>query len=608
MTTLQDTLDTIPLSSGVYLFKDVEGKVIYVGKAKNLRPRVRSYFQTCAGDGRALFETIVKRTADIECIITRSEQEALVLEATQIKTHSPRFNIKLKDDKKYPFIKITREPYPRIIHTRDVVDDGSRYLGPFSNVGAMHSSLKMMHKLFPVRDCKFNLPSPSVNVCLEYQIKRCEGPCEGHVSQEEYATTIERAVQFLKGKNSGIVRELESEMTRASEALDYERAGRCRDTIAALQATAERRARIVEGDIDRDVVGLGRDDHEACCYVLEIRDGVAGHQKHHLLANTMDATDSEIVSTFIRQFYLETDFVPAEIHLPVQIDDAAAIGVWLSERGSKVLLQVPVRGEKADAIRMATANAQQVLKQRRLKRELRRDAIPDGVLSLQRDLQLDRPPRRIEGIDISTLQGQGSVGSLVCMLDGKPRKSEYRSFIVRNVDGMDDYACIREVVLRRFRGIVERKESLPDLLLVDGGKGQLSSACDALRELGIDQPTIGLAKRLEEVFVPGEAAPVILPKASASLRTLQILRDEAHRFAHRHNQRLREKDTIASALDKIPGVGPNRKRMLLRTFGSVAGVKRAGVDKIAASPGIGRALAETIVSALRADETRPPDN
>ena len=595
---VQDALETIPSSPGVYIFKDLQANVIYVGKAKNLRPRVRSYFQASPSDGRALFRTIVKNTADIECIVTATEQEALVLEATQIKTHSPRFNIKLKDDRKYPFIKITRETFPRIFHTREVVDDGSRYLGPYSNVKAMHKSLGVMHKIFPVRDCKYHLPSNSVKVCLEYQIKRCDGPCEDRVSEQEYKTTIERAVKFLKGKNSEILKELQAEMQAAAKLLEYERAARIRDTINSLQATAERRARLVDGNIDRDVIGLGRDDHEACCFVLEIRDGVASHQKHHLLSNTMGASDADIVSTFVRQFYLETDFVPGEIHLPCPIDDAIAVSAWLSNRGPKVTMQTPVRGEKADAMRMATANAIQVLEQRRLKRELRRDTIPNGVLALQRDLQLEKPPRRIEGVDISTLQGEGNVGSLVCMNDGKPRKSEYRIFKIQSVQGIDDYACIREVVLRRFRGLTERGEPFPDLLLVDGGKGQLSSACSALDEIGVQIPIIGLAKRLEEIFIPGDSAPVILPKASASLRTLQVLRDEAHRFAHRHNQRLREKQTISSALDDVPGVGPSRKRTLLRTFGSVAGIKKAGLDDLAATPGIGPAMAAIIVAGL----------
>lgn len=596
---VQDALRILPAKPGVYLFKNREGRVIYVGKAKNLRPRVRSYFQDSADDGRALFRAIVRNTADIECLVTESEQEALVLEATQIKTFAPRFNIKLKDDKKFPFVRITNEPYPRIFPTRDLVDDGSRYLGPFSNVKAMHKSLALMHKLFPVRDCNHRLPATAVKLCLEYQMKRCDGPCEAKVSEADYRRTIERAVRFLKGKNAEIVRDLKREMDIAADALQYEQAARCRDTIAALRATGERRARLMDGNIDRDVVGLGRDDHEACCFVLEIREGMAAHQKHHLLTNTIDASDEEIVSCFIRQFYLETDFVPAEIHLPCPIPDAETIGVWLSQRGGKVRLHTPQRGDKADAMRMATANAHQMLEQRRLKRELRRDAVPNSVLALQRDLRLDRPPRRIEGIDISTFHGDSKVGSLVCMIDGRPRKSEYRTFNIRDVAGTDDYACIREVVLRRFRGLTEREEPLPDLLLVDGGKGQLASAYHALQELGLGhQAIVGLAKRLEEIFVPGDPTPIVLPKTSASLRALQVLRDEAHRFALRQHRRLRDKRTLSSTLDNIPGVGRQRKQALLRHFGSVAGIRRASSEDIGALPGIGAMLACTIKEAL----------
>jgi excinuclease ABC subunit C len=599
MPDLSTTLATLPTSPGVYLFMDREGRVIYVGKAKNLRLRVRSYFRDSAHDGRPLFTAIVRNTVDIDCLVTESEQEALVLEATQIKTHAPRFNIKLKDDKKYPFIRITCETFPRIFPTRDIVDDGSRYLGPYSNVKAMHKSLALMHKLFPVRTCDYKLPKSSVKVCLEYRIKRCEGPCEDYVSEDSYRHTIEHAVRFLKGNNKGVLHELARDMETAAQALRYEEAARYRDTITSLKATSERRARLIEGDVDRDVIGLGRDDHEACCFVLEIREGMAGHQKHHLLANAIDASDEAIVSSFVRQFYLESDFIPPEIHLPCPIADADAIGLWLSERGERVHLHSPQRGEKADAMRMATANASQVLEQRRLKRELRRDVIPNGILALQRDLNLPHPPRRIEAIDISTFQGDCKVGSLVCMIDGRPRKSEYRSFTIRSVQGIDDFASIKEVVYRRFRGLAERNEQLPDLLLIDGGKGQLTSAGEALDELGMgDQPIIGLAKRLEEVFVRGEKKAVLLPKTSAGLRTLQILRDEAHRFALNHHRHQRQKQTMRSALDSIPGVGPKRKRALLRTLGSVASIQKASAEEIGDVPGIGHALARVIKSAL----------
>ncbi len=598
---LQDTLDTLPSTTGVYLFRDTEGKVIYVGKAKNLRARVRSYFAESAHDGRSLFTAIVRNTVDIDYLVTDTEQEALVLESAQIKTHAPRFNIKLKDDKKYPFICISREPYPRIFPTRDVEDDGSRYLGPYSNVRAMRNSLELMHKLFPVRACDYRLPKNGVALCLEFQIKRCEGPCEARVTEEAYAETVDLAVRFLKGHTGDVLRGLKQQMADASEALNYEKAARLRDTINALRATTERRARLIEGNVDRDVIGIARDDHEACCFVLEIREGLAGHHKEHLLANTIDAEDEEIVSHFVRQFYHDTDFVPEEIHLPCAIEDEVGIAHWLSERGHRVRLLTPQRGDKADTMRIATSNAEQVLKKRRLERELRRESVPRAIEALQRDLGLKQPPHRIEAIDISTLQGDSQVGSLVCMIDGKIRKSEYRTFNIKGVDGVDDYASIREVVLRRYKGQLERNETLPDLLLIDGGKGQLSSACGALRELGLAVPTFGIAKRLDEVFAPEAPAPIILPKTSASLRTLQIIRDEAHRFAiTRHRQR-RQSNTLRSALDSIPGVGPKRRVALLRAFGSVEKIRQASVGEIGQVGNIGPALAATILDHLRKD-------
>ena len=601
---LQETLDTLPSSSGVYLFRDAEGRVIYVGKAKNLRARVRSYFAESAHDGRSLFTAMVRNTVDIDFLVTDTEQEALVLESAQIKTHAPRFNIRLKDDKKYPFICISREPYPRIFPTRDIEDDGSRYLGPYSNVRAMRNSLDLMHKLFPVRACDYRLPKNGVALCLEFQIKRCEGPCESRVSEEAYGEIVDLAVRFLKGHTGDVLRDLKRQMDDASEAMNYEKAARLRDTIRALRATTERRARLIEGNVDRDVIGIARDDHEACCFVLEIREGMAGHQKHHLLTNTIDAEDEEIVSHFVRQFYHNTDFIPAEIHLPCPLEDEAGIAHWLSERGQRVRLMTPQRGDKADTMRMATSNAEQVLKQRRLKREMRRESVPRDIQALQRDLDLKQPPHRIEAIDISTLQGDSQVGSLVCMIGGKIRKSEYRTFNIKGVDGIDDYASIREVVLRRYKARVERNEALPDLLLIDGGKGQLSSACAALHELGLTVPTFGIAKRLDEVFAADAPAPIILPKTSASLRTLQIIRDEAHRFAiTRHRQR-RQSSTLRSALDSIPGVGPKRRVALLRAFGSVEMIRRASVDEIGAVGNIGPVLAAIILDYLSNADTK----
>ncbi|MEW6750204.1 MAG: excinuclease ABC subunit UvrC [Candidatus Latescibacterota bacterium] len=603
---LRARLEALPDTPGVYLMKDREGRVIYVGKAKGLRSRVRSYFQESGHDGRRQFRALVRHIWDLEYILTASEQEALILEATQIKAHKPRYNILLKDDKKYPFVRITAEPFPRIFPTRDVVSDGSRYLGPFSNVRAMHAALDMMHRIFPVRSCDYLLPSPRVRLCLEHQIRRCEGPCEGLVGAEEYRRTVDSAVRFLRGRNTELAADLRERMEQASAELRFEKAARYRDQLKALESMRARQRVVLDEPVDRDVVGLARSDDEACCSVLEIREGRLLGKKHHFLGGTIDSPDEEILSAFVGQFYLETDFIPAEVHLPAALPEAGEIAAWLSSKGeTRVALVTPQRGPKADLLEMAESNARQLLEERQLKREKQRDQVPQSVSALQRDLRLPAPPRRIEGIDISNTQGSDAVGSLVCFVDGKPRRSEYRHFRIRGQETPDDFACMRQVVQRRFRGLQERGEPLPDLLMVDGGKGQLSTAGRALEEMGLgSQPVVGLAKRLEEIFVPGQERPLLLPRTSASLRLLQMLRDEAHRFALAYHRKLRTQRTLKSALDGIPGVGPKRRATLLQAFGSVRRLQEASAEEIVAAAGFGRALAEQVREYLEGNRGR----
>ncbi len=593
---LRSKLEALPTEPGIYLMKRKDGEIIYIGKAKNLRSRVRSYFQEAGYDGRRQFKALVRNIADLDCIVTATEQEALILEATQIRAHKPRYNIQLKDDKKYPFIRITNEPFPRIFATRHVVRDGSRYLGPYSNVRAMHTTLDMLRKIFPVRSCDFNLPSQGVRLCLEYHIKRCEGPCEQKVDEAEYKRTVDNAVRFLRGRNSEVLKLIRERMETASEALQFEKAARYRDQLQALESMRARQKVVMDGPIDRDILAIARSDDEACCSVLEVREGRLLGKKHHFLGGIMDSTDEEIISAFTRQFYLQNDFIPSEIHLPVLPEDAADIGAWLSERmDAKVELFAPQRGTKARMMDMAEKNAQQMLKERQLKREMKRDRVPQSVYALQRDLNLQTLPRRIEGIDISNFQGTDSVGSLVSFVDGQAKRSQYRFFKIRDLEGPNDFASIHQVVTRRFSGLLERGEDLPDLLLIDGGKGQLSSAVQALREVGAEhQPVLGLAKRLEEIFLPGQTAPILLPKTSASLRLLQMLRDEAHRFALKNHREQRGKRTLTSSLDDIPGVGPKRRNALLQLFGSVQRIRAAPIEDIAAVPGFSLQLAEEI--------------
>ena len=598
---LQFKISTLPQQTGIYLLKRSNGVVIYVGKAKNLKSRVRSYFIKDAHDGRRQFRALVRNISDLECIVTETEQEALILEATQIKLHKPRYNILLKDDKKYPFIRITNEPFPRIFSTRDIERDGSQYLGPFSNVRAMHTTLNLMQKIFPIRSCDFKLPSSQIKLCLEYHIKRCEGPCEDLIQQKSYKKTVERAVRFLRGQNNEIIRELKQLMKKSAEKLLFERAAQYRNQLHSLESMRARQKVVMDESVNRDVVGIARNDDETCCIVLEIREGRLLGKKHHFLSGTMDSTNPEIISAFCRQFYLQTDFIPPDVHVPALPDDSPEIDKWLSKRMTfQVHISQPRRGPKAEMVEMAEKNAVQILKERQLKRELKRDKVPQSIYALQRDLNLPNLPRTIAGIDISNFQGSNPIGSLVLFEDGKPKRSKYRYFKIRDVQGPDDFASIYEVVCRHFLGIMKRGESPPDLLLIDGGKGQLSSALKALTEIRqSNQLVLGLAKRLEEIFLPNQKAPVLLPRTSASLRLLQILRDEAHRFALKNHRLQRTKTTLTSQLDDIPGVGSKRRNALLQMFGSVQRIKSKTVSEIASVPGFSSQLAESILTHLK---------
>jgi excinuclease ABC subunit C len=600
---LRLTLDALPIKPGVYLMRDEAGKILYVGKAKNLRSRVRSYFQKAGVSERgARIDLMVARVRDVDCIVTETEQEALILEAIQIKAHRPRYNINLKDDKKYPFIRITDEPYPRVLWTRDVETDGSRYLGPYSNARQMRTMLDVMHKIFPVRSCRYDLPDPKVKLCMEFQIRRCEGPCEDLVNAEQYRQTVSQAVRFLKGDKSSVIRELTTRMEQAASAQRFEQAARHRDQIRALEHYRSHQTMMLDEKVVRDVIGLARHDDAACCTVLEIREGRLVGEKHHFLGGVMESTEAEIMSAFLRQFYLQTDFIPREVHVSQELPDADDIAGWLSGKSEYNRVEVAAyqRGAKAQAQDMANANARHLLEERRLKRDAQNDRLPQSVIALQRDLALDEPPHRIEGVDISNFQGSDTVGSLVVMIDGKSRRSEYRHFRVLSGDGApDDFASIHEVVTRRFRGLRERGEAYPDLLMIDGGKGQLSSALSALAELGIEGITVvGLAKRLEEIFQPNESQPLILPRASASLRMLQVLRDEAHRFAVSYHRKLRGKRTLSSGLDEIPGIGPKRRQALLQEFGSMRRLQEAEVEEIAEVKGFSQKLAQELKSHL----------
>ncbi len=584
--TLAEKLHNIPTNPGVYLHKDEQGKIIYIGKAKNLRNRVRSYFQ----QGRprdAKTRVLVSKIRDVEFFLTDSEVEALILENTLIKEHQPRYNILLKDDKTYPYICITNEPFPRVFPTRKIVRDGSKYFGPYTEAKYMYIMLNLVKSLFPLRSCDLPLTEESIakgkyKVCLDFQIKKCDGPCEGLMSQVRYNDMIKQTAQILRGKSRGVEQDLEQEMARLSEEMEFEKAAIVRNRLMALREYSEKQKVLSTDPVDRDVLALSRNEKDACAVILKIRDGKLIGKQHFYVAQSEDTSEADIVRATCERFYLESDDVPDEIFVPTDLDDMPILEAWLTaKRGSKVHLHVPQHGDKRKLVNMATANADFLLKElimQRMKREQEKDkVIPRAVLSLQRDLRLSKPPRRIECFDNSHFQGSETVSSMVVFVDGKPKKSEYRKFKITTVEGVDDFKSMQEVVGRRYKRMLEEKTDEPDLIIVDGGKGQLSHAVEVLQGLGLygKIPIIGLAKRLEEVVFPFQSDTLLLPKTSSSLKLLQQVRDEAHRFAIEFHRSLRDKRTLQTELTEIGGVGEKTAQKLLITFGSVEGVRAA---------------------------------
>ncbi len=582
---LGEKLENLPTSPGVYQFKNNEGKILYIGKAVNLRHRVRQYFQK-SRQPHPRTERMVSLVRDVELIVTDSEVEALILEATLIKKFKPRYNVDLKDDKSYPYIVVTREPFPRVFVTRHIIRDGSRYFGPFTDVKNMRASLKMVREIFKVRSCNYAIDDEvirkrKIKVCLDYHIKKCEGPCEGLVTQERYASMIEEIVKVLKGKTASLVSELEERMQNAAEALKFEDAAEMRDRIRGLSVYNERQKIIDEEKVDRDLFGIAVEDDDACGVVFKVREGKIVGRQHVYMTGVQDKPEPEVLGQFVGRYYLDNEDIAGEILLPDELEHHSAIEHWLSEkRGDHVEIVVPKIGDKGKLIAMCKNNARYLLDELKIQRLKNKEYIPHSVKALQRDLRLEHLPKVIECFDISNIQGSDSVASMVVFVDGKPKKSLYRKFKIRSVDGPDDFASMREVIERRYTKLLEEQHQLPDLIMVDGGKGQLSSAVEVLNRLGIKQPVIGLAKRLEEVFVPASGDPQSIPKTSSGLKLLQQIRDEAHRFAITYHRTLRTKRTLQTELDLIEGVGKKKAKELLESFGSVQGVKFATEEQL----------------------------
>jgi excinuclease ABC subunit C len=589
----------LPASPGVYLFKDAEGNILYVGKAANLRHRVSSYF----GGGQKLtpkLQRMVSKVNDLEYLVTTSEQEALILELNLIKRHHPRYNVRLKDDKTFPYLKIDPgEDWPRVHITRRLEEDGGRYFGPFASARSVRQTLKLIKGIFPFRSCSRTITGTDPRACLDYDIGHCLAPCIGAVSRKEYAEVIKRVILFLEGKQERVVAELKSKMNKAAEALDFEKAARLRDQIQAVEQVVEgqRIATTVKGE--QDVIAFSQDKDQAYVQVFFIRSGKLIGRESFLLKGTQYEEPSQIMTSFIKQFYASSPHIPPLLLLQHPVEDTAMIQGWLQgKRGGRVKIQVPRRGNKRQLVNIVAENAQQGLEQLKIKQLASPAALSAALEEIKGELQLPHLPSRIEGYDISDIQGMAAVGSMVVFDKGRPKPAHYRRFRIKTVSGVDDYAMLEEVLKRRFKragGAADAWAIMPDLVLIDGGKGQLNAAREAMRQTGVDSiPTAGLAKENEEIFIPHKSQPIILPRSSPGLQLLQRLRDEAHRFALGYHQRIRKRQTFASALDTIPGIGPKRKRALLRQFGSVKAIREASVEELATAKGITKDLARKI--------------
>mgnify|MGYP001075605631 FL=1 len=596
----KDKVKQVPTKPGVYFFKNEGGEIIYIGKAKHLRNRVKSYFQNSKHQS-AKNISMIKRIADIEWIVVGSEVEALLTEANLIKKHQPHYNINLRDDKSFPYIRITKEPYPRVFITREIIRDGSKYFGPYTDVRHLRRSLKAVHSIFPVRSCDYlinkkSIKDKKVSLCLDYHIKKCQGPCEGMVGEIDYNNMIKQVIQFLQGRTKETELYIKNQMDNASSIMRFEDAGIYRDQLHAIRKFKEQQRKVAADFEDRDVFSLAKDEDYGIAVIVRIRNGRITSREKISLRN-IDESDEVMMETILTRFYLESDFIPKEISLPATPKNKDQLTNWLKQkRGGAIKLQIPQKGERAKEVRLAFQNAKLLLGEWLINRKKRMELVPKMISQLQDDLHMKVPPRKIEAFDISHLGGTNTVASLVCFVDGKPRKSLYRKFKVKTVDGIDDFASMREIVSRRYKRVKKEGKSLPDLILIDGGKGQLSMAVSALRELGLDYlPIVGLAKRLEEVFIPGSSDAQSIHKQSPGLILLRRIRDEAHRFAITFQKQQRTKTISKSIFHDIKGVGDKRVKKLLLIYKDLKTIAKLNPAKLQRDIGVSELIAKTII-------------
>ena len=583
---IEKKLHLLPEQPGIYLWKDADGRVIYVGKAFSLKNRIRSYLSTPEKDIKT--RLLMSQAQDLDYIITLSEKDAFLLETTLVKRHRPKYNILLKDDKRYPFVKITSaEPFPRLILTRDRVEDGSRYFGPYTDVKSLRLTLRNFEWVFPIRTCKREIPADKVRykkACINFQLGKCLAPCIGAVSREEYLRVVKRLVAFFEGRHQEVLEELRAEMNQQSENLEFEQAAKSRDRIQAIERIQKRQVVHSIEARNLDVIGFYQEENVAVAAVLRIMNGMVVNREDYPLSNVSNIESQDVLAAFIKLYYADKDMLPEEILLPLEPSDFDELQTWLKGR-----LHLPQRGDKSHLLAMAKRNAFQLVEERKLAHIRRANRTIFPVQELKEKLALPKLPRKMVCLDISTIQGSDTVSSAVFFENGKPKKSFYRRFIIREIDTQNDYAALQETLSRFLEETHKDEAMLPDLIIIDGGKGQLS-ACKKVLDSSehSDIPILSLAERAEEVFLPGRSDSITLPRSSASLRLLIAIRDEAHRFAITFHRSRRSKRTLLSELEDIPGVGEHTKFLLLKQFGSVEGVRKAEVDQLMTVKGIGR--------------------
>lgn len=600
---LELKLKNLPASPGVYLFKNIKGKFIYIGKAKNLRNRVKTYFQSSHNHSLRIFH-MVKQVVDLELLLTDTEMEALILEANLIHEHKPRYNVALKDDKHFPYVKVTtQEPFPRILIVRRVDKDGATYFGPYTNARGMRKTVSFLTHLFKIRTCNFIIPpakGKKLQVCLDYHIKRCGGPCENLQSEEDYKEGIDAVLMVLSGRSKKLIDQLTDKMKLASDNMDYEEAAESRDRIKALQSVIFKQKVDVGELIDQDIIALARDGNYAVAIVMQIREGVLIGRQDFQLSADAEIKDDIVLQNFLVQYYNNQPNLPEELYLPYTFPDILLFENWLKkQKRKKIRIITPQIGQKVRLVELAFRNARLLIDELLIQKQKQSKRTSKMVIAMKEALHLKKSPHTMVCFDISNTGETDSVGSCVFFENGQPKKKEYRHFKIKTVTGQDDFKMMQEIVARYFQRRINEELELPDLIVVDGGKGQLSSTVAELKKLNLDDlPVIGLAKRLEEVFIPSISDPIVIKKTSPALILLKRIRDEAHRFAITFNRKVRTKRTIKSALDDIKGIGPAKRQLLLKTFGSVERIKQAKPEELSSIKGITPELADLILKLL----------